>query len=247
MNRRKLLLGTGSVLALSLTGAYGAMRYSLNDADRYLPGPELPPSRVVKDAQTALLVIDPYNDFFSQEGNASLLIDSVALNNGLHDNIKALLDRSREAGLTIAYAPHHRFHEGSHLERDFLSPAQYQQRRTESFPREGFGGQWFAGLEPKEGEIISSEHSCSSGFAETDLDEQLQAAGVTHLICVGCISNTCVEATVRSATDLGYHVTVVSDAIAAFSPREHLLATQTALPLVANRVALTRDVMSELV
>jgi nicotinamidase-related amidase len=34
---------------------------------------------------------------------------------------------------------------------------------------------------------------------------------------VGMIANTCIEATGRFGTELGYHVTIIKDAIAAFS------------------------------
>jgi nicotinamidase-related amidase len=41
--------------------------------------------------------------------------------------------------------------------------------------------------------------------------------GVTHVIIVGLLANTCIEATARYAQELGYHVTLVRDATAAFA------------------------------
>jgi nicotinamidase-related amidase len=37
------------------------------------------------------------------------------------------------------------------------------------------------------------------------------------VIIIGMIANTCIEATGRFAAELGYHVTLVKDATAAFS------------------------------
>jgi len=37
------------------------------------------------------------------------------------------------------------------------------------------------------------------------------------VIVIGLLANTCIEATSRFAMDLGYHVTLVRDATAAFS------------------------------
>jgi ureidoacrylate peracid hydrolase len=66
---------------------------------------------------------------------------------------------------------------------------------------------------PAPGEIVASEHWCSSGFANTDLDLQLKKHGVHQLIVIGLIAHTCIEATVRYAAELGYDVTVVRDAL----------------------------------
>src|SRR6266511_3904798 len=64
------------------------------------------------------------------------------------------------------------------------------------------------------GEIVATEHWCSSGFANTDLDLQLKKHGIHQLIVIGLIAHTCIEATVRFAAELGYEVTVVKDATA---------------------------------
>lgn len=196
--------------------------------------------------KTALLVVDPYNDFMSEEGGAWPLVSLVAEDNGLVDHLRKLVQTARSTGTTIAFAPHHRYREGSHSERSFPAPAQLQQVSSQAFAAGEFGGAYVEGLVPQEGDVVSSEHSCSSGFAETDLHVQLQQRGVTHLFVGGCISNTCIEATVRSGVDLGYHVTVVSDGIAAFSPAGHELALNNSFPLVAHRVLTTAEAMKEL-
>ncbi|MEQ9587955.1 MAG: isochorismatase family cysteine hydrolase [Parvibaculaceae bacterium] len=196
--------------------------------------------------KTALVVVDPYNDFMSEDGGAWLLVRLVAEDNGLVENLRHLVQVARRTGTTVAFAPHHRYREGSHSERTFPAPAQLQQIGSQAFATGEFGGEYVSGLEPQEDDIVSSEHSCSSGFAETNLHEQLQSRDITHLIVGGCISNTCIEATVRSGVDLGYHVTVVSDGIAAFSPVGHELALNESFPLVAHRVLTSVEAIKEL-
>jgi nicotinamidase-related amidase len=61
------------------------------------------------------------------------------------------------------------------------------------------------------------EHWAQSGFANTDLDAQLKQRGIQKIILVGMIANTCIEATARLGMELGYHVTLIKDATAAFS------------------------------
>jgi hypothetical protein len=56
-----------------------------------------------------------------------------------------------------------------------------------------------------------------SGFANTDLDAQLKQRGIENVILVGFVANTCIEATARFGMELGYHVTLIKDATAAFS------------------------------
>ena len=42
--------------------------------------------------------------------------------------------------------------------------------------------------------------------------------GISHVILAGLLANTCIESTGRYAMELGYHVTLLSDATAAFTP-----------------------------
>ena len=200
----------------------------------------------VSTDQAALVIVDSYNDFLSEDGLTWSLLKLVAEKNDLVSHLLRLVAAARTSGTRIAFAPHHRYREGSFSDRKFLTPSQYQQVSSEAFAEGGFGGQFYEGLAPIAGDIVASQHTSSSGFAETDLHDQLAAAGISHLLVAGCISNTCIEATVRSAVDLGYHVTVVTDAIAAFSPADHELAIRTTLPLIAHRTVSTADAVEEL-
>ena len=52
---------------------------------------------------------------------------------------------------------------------------------------------------PKQGDVIIKEHWGSSGFANTDLDFQLKQHGITHVVVIGLLANTCIESTSRFA------------------------------------------------
>jgi len=56
----------------------------------------------------------------------------------------------------------------------------------------------------------------NSGFYQTDLDAKLKAAGVDQLVICGLQTEYCVDATVRSAFERGYRVTVAADAHTTF-------------------------------
>jgi ureidoacrylate peracid hydrolase len=63
------------------------------------------------------------------------------------------------------------------------------------------------------------------------------------LIVIGLRANTCIDSTVRSAAELGYDVTLVTDAIAAFSQAE----IDGTVQLNAPSYARTRTPTAELV
>lgn len=196
--------------------------------------------------RVALMVVDPYNDFLSEEGLSWPMLRLVAEENDLVGNLQSLVAAARAGDVQIAFAPHHRYREGSFSERKYLNPGQHMQVASESFAEDRFGGQFYPGLGPEAGDIVAGEHMSSSGFAETNLHEQLAASGISHLLLAGCITNTCIEATARSGVDLGYHVTVVTDAVAAFSPAEHDFAVEVTLQLIVHRTVTTAQAVAEL-
>ena len=95
---------------------------------------------------------------------------------------------------------------------------------------------------PKAGEIVATEHWCSSGFANTDLDLQFKKQGIHQLIVIGQIAHTCIEATVRFAAELGYEVTVVKDAVADYSEEHMHAALEINIPNYASAIVTTREI-----
>jgi ureidoacrylate peracid hydrolase len=75
------------------------------------------------------------------------------------------------------------------------------------------------------------------GFANTDLDPLLKRHGVERVIVIGLRANTCIDSTVRYAAELGYDVTLVTDAIAAFSQAEIDATVQLNAPAYARTVS----------
>ena len=185
---------------------------------------------------TALLVVDPYNDFLHRKGVTWPLVRSTMGSGEVVDRMAQVIQTARGRGIVVAYAPHHRYRPGSHKERRFLHPAHIRPLGLTVFREGSFGGQFYEATAPQEGDLVASQHSCSSGFAGTDLHALLQARGITHVVLVGMITNSCIEATARSAIDLDYHVTLVPDAVGAFSPEEHAETVEDRYPLLGHAV-----------
>jgi len=195
---------------------------------------------------TALLVIDPYNDFISEGGKLWDRIRAVAEANGCVPNMLQVLKAARKAKLRVFYAMHHRYRPGDYETWKYVAPVQRAAWRRKSFEYGTWGGEIRAEFAPKPGEIVVTEHWCSSGFANTDLDLQLKKHSVHQLIVIGLIAHTCVEATVRFAAELGYEVTVVKDATADYSDEEMRAALEVNLPNYANAIVTTNEVIDSL-
>jgi nicotinamidase-related amidase len=195
---------------------------------------------------TALLVIDPYNDFISDGGKVWDRLKGVADANQCVPNMLAVLTAARSAGIRVFYALHHRFRPGDYETWRHVAPVQRAawQRRTFEFGT--WGGELRAEFVPQPGDVVALEHWCSSGFANTDLDLQLKRHGIERLIVIGLIAHTCVEATVRFAAELGYDVTMVRDATADYSDKEMQAALDINIPNYASAVVTTRELVQSM-
>jgi len=74
----------------------------------------------------------------------------------------------------------------------------------------------------------------------------LKQKGITHVIVVGLLANTCIESTARFAMELGYHVTLVRDATAAFSHEMMHAAHELNGPTYAHSILTTDEVIAAL-
>jgi nicotinamidase-related amidase len=65
-------------------------------------------------------------------------------------------------------------------------------------------------IAPQDGDVVVHKSECDSFFA-TDLEDRLKARGVDHIVVGGCMTQFCVDTTVRRAVSLGYDVTLIAD------------------------------------
>ena len=195
---------------------------------------------------TALLVIDPYNDFISEGGKLWERVKTVAEANRCIPHMLDLLTAARKAELRVFYVLHHRYRPGDFETWKYIAPIQKAAWGRKTFEYGTWGGELRAEFAPGPSEIVAEEHWCSSGFANTDLDLLLKKHGVHKLIVIGLIAHTCVEATVRYAAELGYEVTVVKDATADYSEEMMRAAFDINLPNYANAIVTTSEVLESI-
>ncbi len=135
----------------------------------------------------ALIVIDIQNDYF--EGGKM----------ALHHSEQML----KQSNQLIAYADTHAYP---------VYIIQHISEETSSFFVPGTEGvKLHPALHiPKDASIIQKHYPNS--FRETTLHQVLQQEGISELIICGAMTHMCIDTTVRAGFDLGYNITLISDA-----------------------------------
>lgn len=139
-------------------------------------------------------------------------------------NIGKLLTFFRKNNLAIIYT------QIGHLYKDYSdSPTIHKKRFDELFDSKGKkiylmpGSKIYGIIDeicPEKGEIILKK-TTSDTFNGTQLDLILRNNNIDKLLICGMLTNCCVESTARTAFDLGYLPTVISDATLAADKSFH--------------------------
>jgi ureidoacrylate peracid hydrolase len=89
-----------------------------------------------------------------------------------------------------------------------------------SVPPDSWDGQVLDAIAPAADEIVIPKTS-SNVFVSTNIDYVLRNLGTRHLVISGIVTDQCVDTAVRTACDLGYLVTLVTDACATYTQARH--------------------------
>jgi len=190
---------------------------------------------IYEKTDSALVLVDVLNDFLSKDGKINGWIQDQIVKTKFVSSLEHLLKGARQAGLQIVYAPHglneHSFDNFKYV------PLRMQNAMEKHIFWEGeSGSDFFEPFKPREGDIIASRHRTFNAFMNTDLDALLKARGIEKVILAGLTSQTCVEGTGRHATEAGYHVTFIKDAVAEFTEAAHRAAIDISYPTFGHEV-----------
>ena len=126
---------------------------------------------------TALLVIDPYNDFISEGGKIWDRIKTVAEANNCIPNMLQILNAARQTKLRVFYAMHHRCRVGDYETWQYIAPIQKAAWSRRSFEYGTWGGKsapnslrcrarlWLKNIGVPAGLPTQTSTSCSKGMA----------------------------------------------------------------------------------
>jgi nicotinamidase-related amidase len=172
---------------------------------------------------TAVLIIDPQNDFLSEKGVTWKLVgDSVKENNTI-ENIERLFKAAKKNGFEVFISPHYYYptdhswkFEGT-LEKVMHEIKMFE--RSGALNLDGFSGSgadWLERYKPfiEDGKtIVASPHKVY-GPENNDLLLQLGKRYIRKVLVGGMSANLCVESHMRELIERGFEVTVVKDATA---------------------------------
>jgi len=198
-------------------------------------------------ANTALLIVDPYNDFMSKGGKLYDSIKGTADASGMFEHLRQIIPAARAAGMQIFILPHHRSLPDGSDYAGWQNVNLFEQKThgLKAFEVGTWGGEFNPEFGPKKGDVVIREHYAQNGFSNTDLDFELKQHGIRKIILVGVIANSCIEATGRYGMEMGYHVTLVSDAVAAFD-EDGMRAAKTNAPMFAHAVMNTSELLAKM-
>src|SRR5215470_17980047 len=84
-------------------------------------------------SNTALLLVDPYNDFPSEGGKLWPHFKAIAEEVKLLDHLRALVRVARDKGFKIYFVPHHRWENGDYEQWQHATPYQLAGAKRQSF------------------------------------------------------------------------------------------------------------------
>lgn len=197
-------------------------------------------------SSTALLIVDPYNDFMSEGGKFYESSKETAEAVGFYQNMRKLIPAIRAAHIQVFVVPHHRWRKGAYAGWNHMNPDQIRAERIQPFADGSWGGEFNPEFGPQAGDVVLLEHWAQSGFANTDLDAQLKQHGIEKILLVGMLANTCIESTGRYGMELGYHVTLIKDATAAYSAEAMHAAHEINGPRFAHAILTTDELLGQL-
>jgi ureidoacrylate peracid hydrolase len=194
--------------------------------------------------RTAVLIIDPVNDFLHEDGAAWELTKSTVKKNDVVAQLARLSDGARSAGVPVLFGPM------AYTEEDYADDQRHRRSginrvmfERRMFLAGSFGADFHADIQPQPGDVVLQPHK-GTDVMLTDLPEHLDRLGTKHLVLAGMTANLCVESTGRHASELGYDVTFLSDAVGSESLPSYEAAIHLNFPLIGNAVMEVDDFLA---
>ena len=183
--------------------------------------------------RTAVVLIEFQNDFTSDGGVLHDAVRDVMDSTGMLENTRRLVEAAREAGATIVHAPI-TFAPGYGELSDHPYGILKGVVDSTAFVKGEWGAEIVDALSPQEGDVVVEGKRGLDTFATTNLDFILRARGIDTIALGGFLTNCCVESTMRTGYEKGYHVITLSDCVAATSVEEHENAIRFNYPMFSE-------------
>jgi ureidoacrylate peracid hydrolase len=175
----------------------------------------------IDPAHAALLIVDVQNYCAHPDGTGSHKLDAQQRHYLLHrlretvlPNLQLLQSACRRAHIEVVYAA------VENITRDGRDRSLDYRISGIDVPHGSWDARVLDEIAPLDDEMIFRKTS-SNVFISTNIDYVLRNLGVRSLIVTGMMTDQCVESAVRDACDLGYLVTLITDACTTDSAERH--------------------------
>jgi ureidoacrylate peracid hydrolase len=174
---------------------------------------------------TALLINGMQNDFVSDEGKLGKIGVNLKPIQDAIPTINKFVEEARKAGVKVIWI------RLAHSLKDALPnymARNIARKKGKPFTEKDFlaqEGSWGAGYYTKVIKRLPSEievikHTFSA-FENNKLETYLKASGIKTIICIGCVTNVCIQAIASAGWHKGYYTIIASDAVASNIPSLH--------------------------
>ncbi len=218
---------------------------------------QLPDPGFTVDAQTAIVITDPQNDFLSPNGVTWGVVGKSVTKNNTVENLDSLFKVAKEKNMTVFVSPHYYYkHDHNWKIEGALEALMHKINmfdRSHTLKTDGFensGADWLDQYKKyieADNVVVTNPHKVY-GPESNDLALQLRKHGFNNVILAGMSANLCTESHMRDLVESGFRVAVVSDATAgAILP--DMNAYQAALvnfKMIASHVFTTDEIVKEI-
>lgn len=146
------------------------------------------PAKPAELRKSAVVIVDAQREYLDGSVPLSGVEDALV-------EIKKLLERARAAGAPVFHVAHN------------------TQPGAPIFDPESPMSDIIDAVKPEGGEKVIKKN-LPSAFVNTDLEKYLRDSGRTELVVAGFMTHMCINATTRSAVDLGFQPTIIASACA---------------------------------
>lgn len=178
------------------------------------------PREALDPRHTALVIIDMQNDFVHADGHHAQNGFDVGLIADIVPNIAGLVDSARAHGVMCIWVRQTTLPGGANDSPAWLS----FKAKIGYYSEYTVAGTWGHGIvEPlgPQGDEPIIDKSRSDAYIGTRLDLVLRSNDIQTVVHCGCVTEGCVESTVRSTLHHDYYPYIVGDCVASISSSRH--------------------------
>lgn len=195
-------------------------------------------------ATTALLLIGFQNDQFSANAPLRSAIDDAERTDSVLESTLRFVSQVSELPMTVIVPP-------TELTQRFVSATNangilWKLRESGALLPGTPGAEPIPELQAYGDRILTVRgKSGFNAFLNTSIERELRDRNITDVVIAGAITSLCVDSTARTAYELGYNVTMLTDCVLSGTAAEHDLYCERMFPLYARAVD-SRTLLGEL-